>query len=98
MRAGIAQGVFTTPVPADTGRAALIMCQGVAAWYRADGPSSRGGERRAAHPSLPRHGGPRGGGRTSPALTARHGTVITALPRACPRSRCRTPSAASASG
>ncbi|MFI1927845.1 MULTISPECIES: TetR/AcrR family transcriptional regulator [unclassified Streptomyces] len=38
VRAGIAQGVFTTPIPADAVRAVLIMCQGVANWYRADGP------------------------------------------------------------
>ncbi|MGY3205638.1 TetR/AcrR family transcriptional regulator [Streptomyces sp. TE5632] len=38
VEAGIAQGVFTTPIPADAVRAVLIMCQGVANWYRADGP------------------------------------------------------------
>ncbi|MEV5901228.1 TetR/AcrR family transcriptional regulator [Streptomyces sp. NBC_00015] len=38
VRAGIAQGAFTTPIPADAVRAVLIMCQGVANWYRADGP------------------------------------------------------------
>ncbi|MGW0605164.1 TetR/AcrR family transcriptional regulator [Streptomyces sp. NPDC002644] len=34
---GRAQGVFTTPFPADAVRAVLIMCQGVANWYREDG-------------------------------------------------------------
>ncbi|MFI1440441.1 TetR/AcrR family transcriptional regulator [Streptomyces fructofermentans] len=38
VRAGIAQGAFTTPIPADAVRAVLIMCQGVANWYREDGP------------------------------------------------------------
>ncbi|MFI8306775.1 TetR/AcrR family transcriptional regulator [Streptomyces sp. NPDC085927] len=38
VEAGIARGVFTTPIPADAVRAVLIMCQGVANWYRADGP------------------------------------------------------------
>lgn len=38
VRAGIDRGVFTTPIPADAVRAVLIMCQGVANWYRADGP------------------------------------------------------------
>ncbi|MFF7333546.1 TetR/AcrR family transcriptional regulator [Streptomyces sp. NPDC090306] len=37
---GVEQGVFTTPIPADAVRAILIMCQGVANWYRADGPLS----------------------------------------------------------
>jgi AcrR family transcriptional regulator len=37
VEAGRAQGVFTTPVPADAVRAVLIMCQGVANWYREDG-------------------------------------------------------------
>ncbi|MEU2601632.1 TetR/AcrR family transcriptional regulator [Streptomyces hirsutus] len=40
VEAGIARGVFTTPIPADAVRAVLIMCQGVANWYRADGPLS----------------------------------------------------------
>ncbi|MFJ4621198.1 TetR/AcrR family transcriptional regulator [Streptomyces sp. NPDC088812] len=35
---GIARGTFTTPIPADAVRAVLIMCQGVANWYRTDGP------------------------------------------------------------
>lgn len=35
---GCAQGVFTTPIPADAVRAVLVMCQGVANWFRADGP------------------------------------------------------------
>ncbi|MFD5624845.1 TetR/AcrR family transcriptional regulator [Streptomyces sp. NPDC127072] len=38
VKSGIAQGVFTTPLPADAVRAVLIMCQGVANWFRADGP------------------------------------------------------------
>ncbi|MGP2441244.1 TetR/AcrR family transcriptional regulator [Streptomyces sp. JW3] len=38
--AGIERGVFTTPIPADAVRAVLIMCQGVAGWYRPDGPLS----------------------------------------------------------
>ncbi|GGY98602.1 TetR/AcrR family transcriptional regulator [Streptomyces poonensis] len=40
VEAGIARGLFTTPIPADAVRAVLIMCQGVANWYRADGPLS----------------------------------------------------------
>jgi AcrR family transcriptional regulator len=35
---GIAQGSFTTPLPVDASRAVLIMCQGVAGWYRPDKP------------------------------------------------------------
>ncbi|MFJ2264542.1 TetR/AcrR family transcriptional regulator [Streptomyces sp. NPDC087844] len=38
VRAGIREGAFTTPIPADAVRAILIMCQGVANWYRTDGP------------------------------------------------------------
>lgn len=38
VEAGIARGVFTTPIPSDAVRAVLVMCQGVANWYRADGP------------------------------------------------------------
>ncbi|GGV51677.1 TetR/AcrR family transcriptional regulator [Streptomyces griseoflavus] len=38
VEAGIERGVFTTPIPADAVRGVLIMCQGVANWYRADGP------------------------------------------------------------
>lgn len=38
VRAGLAQGVFTTPIPEDAVRAVLVMCQGVANWYRPDGP------------------------------------------------------------
>ncbi|MGW0877752.1 TetR/AcrR family transcriptional regulator [Streptomyces sp. NPDC002740] len=38
VEAGRSQGVFTTPIPADAVRAVLIMCQGVADWFRADGP------------------------------------------------------------
>ncbi|MFD7708535.1 TetR/AcrR family transcriptional regulator [Streptomyces sp. NPDC059786] len=38
VRAGTARGVFTTPIPADAVRAVLIMCQGVANWYRTQGP------------------------------------------------------------
>ncbi len=30
--------MFTTPIPADATRSVLIMCQGVANWFRADGP------------------------------------------------------------
>lgn len=40
VRAGIAEGVFTTPIPEDAVRAVLVMCQGVANWYRPDGPLS----------------------------------------------------------
>ncbi|MFE2051772.1 TetR/AcrR family transcriptional regulator [Streptomyces sp. NPDC059459] len=40
VEAGRAQGVFTTPIPADAVRSVLIMCQGVANWFRADGPLS----------------------------------------------------------
>ncbi|MGX1542050.1 TetR/AcrR family transcriptional regulator [Streptomyces adustus] len=38
VEAGRAQGVFTTPIPADAVRSVLVMCQGVANWFRADGP------------------------------------------------------------
>jgi AcrR family transcriptional regulator len=38
VEAGAAQGVFTTPFPADAVRAVLVMCQGVANWYRPEGP------------------------------------------------------------
>ncbi|MFI9833590.1 TetR/AcrR family transcriptional regulator [Streptomyces sp. NPDC051913] len=38
VKSGAAQGVFTTPIPADAVRGVLIMCQGVANWYRAEGP------------------------------------------------------------
>jgi AcrR family transcriptional regulator len=38
VQSGIAQGRFTTPFPADASRAVLAMCQGVASWYRPDGP------------------------------------------------------------
>ncbi|MFD7863563.1 TetR/AcrR family transcriptional regulator [Streptomyces sp. NPDC057682] len=38
VEAGRAQGVFTTPFPADAVRSVLVMCQGVANWFRADGP------------------------------------------------------------
>ncbi|AEN13927.1 MULTISPECIES: TetR/AcrR family transcriptional regulator [unclassified Streptomyces] len=38
VEAGRAQGVFTTPIPADAVRSVLTMCQGVANWFRADGP------------------------------------------------------------
>ncbi|MFJ3670432.1 TetR/AcrR family transcriptional regulator [Streptomyces sp. NPDC090106] len=38
VKSGVAQGVFTTPIPAEAVRAVLTMCQGVANWYRADGP------------------------------------------------------------
>lgn len=37
VEAGIEQGSFTTPIPADASRAILAMCQGVANWYHADG-------------------------------------------------------------
>ncbi|MFJ9155261.1 TetR/AcrR family transcriptional regulator [Streptomyces griseoviridis] len=40
VRTGVSEGAFTTPIPADAVRAVLIMCQGVANWYRADGPLS----------------------------------------------------------
>ncbi|NBM14720.1 TetR/AcrR family transcriptional regulator [Streptomyces sp. GC420] len=40
VKAGIAQGSFTTPIPVDAVRAVLIMCQGVANWYRAEGTLS----------------------------------------------------------
>ena len=40
VEAGIAQGRFTTPIPADASRAVLTMCQGVANWYHPDGPLS----------------------------------------------------------
>jgi AcrR family transcriptional regulator len=35
---GVEAGDFTTPYPADAGRAVLVMCQAVAQWYRPDGP------------------------------------------------------------
>ncbi|MGW2840306.1 TetR/AcrR family transcriptional regulator [Streptomyces sp. NPDC001493] len=35
---GRAKGVFTTPFPADAVRSVLVMCQGVANWFREDGP------------------------------------------------------------
>ncbi|MGW0857886.1 TetR/AcrR family transcriptional regulator [Streptomyces sp. NPDC002690] len=38
VEAGRARGVFTTPFPADAVRSVLVMCQGVANWFRADGP------------------------------------------------------------
>jgi AcrR family transcriptional regulator len=38
VEAGRAEGVFTTEIPADAVRAVLIMCQGVANWFRPDGP------------------------------------------------------------
>ncbi|WP_328455053.1 TetR/AcrR family transcriptional regulator [Streptomyces sp. NBC_00386] len=38
VEAGRAQGVFTTPIPADAVRSVLVMCQGVANWFRDDGP------------------------------------------------------------
>ncbi|USQ85325.1 TetR/AcrR family transcriptional regulator [Streptomyces phaeoluteigriseus] len=38
VEAGRAQGVFTTPIPADAVRSVLVMCQGVANWFREDGP------------------------------------------------------------
>lgn len=38
VEAGRARGVFTTPIPADATRSVLVMCQGVANWFRADGP------------------------------------------------------------
>ncbi len=38
VEAGIAQGRFTTPIPADASRAVLTMCQGVSHWYSPDGP------------------------------------------------------------
>ncbi len=38
VEAGVAQGVFTTPIPTDAVRAVLVMCQGVANWFREDGP------------------------------------------------------------
>ncbi|WLQ37608.1 TetR/AcrR family transcriptional regulator [Streptomyces castrisilvae] len=38
VEAGRARGVFATPIPADAVRAVLIMCQGVANWFREDGP------------------------------------------------------------
>jgi Transcriptional regulator len=37
VRAGVRQGTFTTPIPADAVRAVLAMCQGVANWYRESG-------------------------------------------------------------
>ncbi len=40
VEAGIAQGHFTTPIPADASRAVLTMCQGVSNWYSSDGPLS----------------------------------------------------------
>ncbi|MFJ3981142.1 TetR/AcrR family transcriptional regulator [Streptomyces fungicidicus] len=38
VEAGRAQGVFSTPIPADAVRSVLVMCQGVANWFREDGP------------------------------------------------------------
>jgi AcrR family transcriptional regulator len=38
VRSGITRSVFGTPIPEDAVRAVLVMCQGVANWYRADGP------------------------------------------------------------
>lgn len=38
VEAGRARGVFSTPIPADAVRAVLTMCQGVANWFRSDGP------------------------------------------------------------
>jgi len=38
VEAGRVQGVFTTPIPADAVRSVLVMCQGVANWFREDGP------------------------------------------------------------
>ncbi|MFI8192243.1 TetR/AcrR family transcriptional regulator [Streptomyces sp. NPDC085946] len=38
VEAGRARGVFTTPIPADAVRSVLVMCQGVANWFREDGP------------------------------------------------------------
>ncbi|WP_327179661.1 TetR/AcrR family transcriptional regulator [Streptomyces sp. NBC_01335] len=38
VEAGRAKGVFTTPFPADAVRSVLVMCQGVANWFREDGP------------------------------------------------------------
>lgn len=35
---GRAEGVFTTPIPADAVRSVLVMCQGVANWFRDEGP------------------------------------------------------------
>ncbi|MFG2512436.1 TetR/AcrR family transcriptional regulator [Streptomyces sp. NPDC048584] len=38
VEAGRAEGVFTTPIPADAVRSVLVMCQGVANWFRDEGP------------------------------------------------------------
>ncbi|WAZ19223.1 TetR/AcrR family transcriptional regulator [Streptomyces cinnabarinus] len=38
VRDAVDVGAFTTPYPVDAARAVLTMCQGVANWYRADGP------------------------------------------------------------
>ncbi len=38
--AGVESEQFTTPYPADAGRAIASMCVGVANWYRPDGPFS----------------------------------------------------------
>jgi AcrR family transcriptional regulator len=38
VQAGITEGHFATPIPADASRAVLTMCQGVATWYHPDGP------------------------------------------------------------
>ncbi|MFB7243796.1 TetR family transcriptional regulator [Streptomyces populi] len=38
VEAGRAQDVFATPIPADAVRSVLVMCQGVANWFREDGP------------------------------------------------------------
>jgi AcrR family transcriptional regulator len=35
---GCEQGAFRTPIPDACGRAILAMCQGIAGWYRPDGP------------------------------------------------------------
>ncbi|MEU1597072.1 TetR/AcrR family transcriptional regulator [Streptomyces sp. NPDC005708] len=37
---GCAAGVFHTPIPEACGRAILSMCQGIAGWYRPDGPQT----------------------------------------------------------
>jgi AcrR family transcriptional regulator len=38
VEAGIEAGRFTTPIPVDASRAVLVMCQGIANWYRPEGP------------------------------------------------------------
>ncbi len=40
IEAGTASGVFRTRDPEGCGRAILSMCQGIAVWFRADGPDS----------------------------------------------------------